>query len=95
MPSILELRDDPLTTDDPVSKGDGRHIVREEPDDIVIYAHVKDGVIEGFSARRREQGLKIVHVTVLVDGDPTPVTYVCFTTPEGRTFCNRNLAVVR
>jgi len=89
MPSILELRDEPLTADDPVSKGDGHHIVREEPDDITIYAHVKGGTIEGYSARRKEQGLKIVHVTVLVDGEPTPITYLCYTGFDNRGFCFR------
>ncbi len=89
MPSILELRDEPLTTDDPVSKGDGHHVVREEPDDVSIYVHVKDGAIEGYSARRKEQGLKIVHVTVLVDGEPTPVTYLCYTGFDNRALCFR------
>jgi hypothetical protein len=88
MPSILELRDEPLTTDDPVSKGDGRHIVREEPDDVAIYVHVKDGAIEGYSARRKEQGLKIVHVSVLIDGEINPMTYVCYNGPDNREVCH-------
>jgi hypothetical protein len=86
MPSILELRDEPLTTDDPVSRGDGHHIVREEPDDVTIYVHVKDGAIEGYSARRNEQGLKILHVSA-GDGGLYLETYICYTGLDNRTVC--------
>ncbi|HEY4810926.1 MAG TPA: hypothetical protein VIH71_07710 [Solirubrobacteraceae bacterium] len=50
MSFVIELHDEPLTTEDHVAKGDGRHLVREGPDDTGVYVHVKDGTVTGYSA---------------------------------------------
>jgi len=84
MSFIIELHDEPLTTDDPVSKGDGRHLVREGSDDSGIYVHVKDGAITGYSARRKVPGIRVVHISELIDGEIISSTYVVYTTPENK-----------
>ena len=84
MSFILELRDEPLATEDPVSKGDGRHLGREGPDDTGVYAHVKDGAITGYSARRKHQGLKTAHLSEMIDGEMRSVTFLVYTSSENK-----------
>jgi ABC-type lipopolysaccharide export system ATPase subunit len=81
MSFVIELHDEPLTTEDPVAKGDGRHLVRELPDDTGIYVHVKDGTITGYSAINMQ--IKIHHVYVMVDGEVRPMTFLSYTTGNG------------
>jgi hypothetical protein len=84
MSLIVELHDEPLTAEDPVSKGDGRHLIREGPDDSGIYVHVKDGTITGYSARRKVPGIRVFHVAEVIDGEIITRTYVVYTTPENK-----------
>ena len=84
MSFVIELHDEPLTTEDPVAKGDGRHLVREGPDDTGVYVHVKDGTITGYSARKKQQGINIHHVYVMIDGEVRTLTFLSYTTFDNR-----------
>jgi hypothetical protein len=60
---------------------DGRHLVREEPDGIKVYAEVEDGRITKYSAERDGAELEFIHPDVDRHEDEQ-VLWRCFRTQE-------------
>ena len=85
MAQMLEMFDEPLITEDndPVSKGDGDHLVREH-EGTQMFAAVQEGEIVGFFATRDGETVQ----TMTLREDPgaqeaNPRCFKCMCWPEG------------